>query len=495
MNNEYINVSHTHDYYKGKSMDFAGIWTSGVRYFNDEYITNFVVYTIKNSDGYVEASALLACKKTHVSKKNGTIVQRTDNEPQLVIQDGSVVDISPNDYWIFICGSVQGIPGKSAEVVETYSDGLALAITPNIGRLVYIKKPAGAYVVTGEGRLTEMITGDEVQQLQENKVDKVEGKSLSTEDYTTEEKDKLSGVEDGAQVNVIEGITVNGSKVPVTNKSASITIKVNTYTVEKLTTPEGNNYASYVLRENGARTGSVINIPKDKSVNSGSVEEVTRNGYPYSGAMIGDKYIDLILNDTAKTHIYIPAQKLVDIYSGSKYINVSSESKVISLDYDNLNSDLNKSIKIGVAQIDGLQKRLETLESSDSKVVSIGTSGNPLTGAVKLSNSFTIDKTSNTIGLGVNFDSLATADMANQIKQELLGKASDRLDYTGNSTDGLSLYGIRNALVGKDTHFLVKDNIGRGLKWSEKDNKITLNTKDGSAIQTTENGEVILVWS
>ena len=36
----------------------------------------------------------------------------------------------------------------------------------------------------------------------ESKVDKVEGKGLSTNDYTTAEKEKLSGIEDGAEVNV-----------------------------------------------------------------------------------------------------------------------------------------------------------------------------------------------------------------------------------------------------------------------------------------------------
>jgi len=34
------------------------------------------------------------------------------------------------------------------------------------------------------------------------KVDKIPGKGLSTEDFTTAEKTKLSGVESGAQVNV-----------------------------------------------------------------------------------------------------------------------------------------------------------------------------------------------------------------------------------------------------------------------------------------------------
>lgn len=42
-----------------------------------------------------------------------------------------------------------------------------------------------------------------------DKVDKVTGKGLSTNDYTTDEKNKLSGIQDGAQVN--PQITVDGT--------------------------------------------------------------------------------------------------------------------------------------------------------------------------------------------------------------------------------------------------------------------------------------------
>jgi len=41
------------------------------------------------------------------------------------------------------------------------------------------------------------------------KVDKENGKGLSTNDYTTEDKTKLAGIEDDAQVNVIEHILLN----------------------------------------------------------------------------------------------------------------------------------------------------------------------------------------------------------------------------------------------------------------------------------------------
>ena len=52
------------------------------------------------------------------------------------------------------------------------------------------------------------------------KVDKVDGKGLSTNDYTSEEKTKLSGIASGSQVNVLEGIQKNGNTVNITNKIA-----------------------------------------------------------------------------------------------------------------------------------------------------------------------------------------------------------------------------------------------------------------------------------
>lgn len=55
-----------------------------------------------------------------------------------------------------------------------------------------------------------------------NKVDKVNGKGLSTEDFTTSEKTKLSGIASGAQANVIEVIKVNGVTQTVTNKTVDI---------------------------------------------------------------------------------------------------------------------------------------------------------------------------------------------------------------------------------------------------------------------------------
>ena len=50
------------------------------------------------------------------------------------------------------------------------------------------------------------------------------GKGLSSNDFTTEEKTKLQGIEAGADENIIESITVNGTAVTPENKTVAITI-------------------------------------------------------------------------------------------------------------------------------------------------------------------------------------------------------------------------------------------------------------------------------
>lgn len=59
-------------------------------------------------------------------------------------------------------------------------------------------------------------------------VEKETGKGLSTNDYTTAEKNKLAGIEASADVNVIENIKVNGVSQTITNKAVDISVPINT---------------------------------------------------------------------------------------------------------------------------------------------------------------------------------------------------------------------------------------------------------------------------
>lgn len=60
--------------------------------------------------------------------------------------------------------------------------------------------------------------GQSIENLSNNKVDKVQGKGLSTEDFTTEEKTKLAGIEAEANKTVVDSTLSNSSENPVQNK-------------------------------------------------------------------------------------------------------------------------------------------------------------------------------------------------------------------------------------------------------------------------------------
>lgn len=59
----------------------------------------------------------------------------------------------------------------------------------------------------------------------DNKVDKVEGKDLSTNDFTNALKTKLEGVETGAEANVLEGVQMNSTDLTIdANKKVNIPV-------------------------------------------------------------------------------------------------------------------------------------------------------------------------------------------------------------------------------------------------------------------------------
>lgn len=70
---------------------------------------------------------------------------------------------------------------------------------------------------------------------------------------------------------------------------------------------------SYVLSQGNKEIGT-INIPKDMVVSSGSLKSVTSADDPYTGAAVGDKYIDLVIANSTSEHIYIPVSDLIDTY-------------------------------------------------------------------------------------------------------------------------------------------------------------------------------------
>ena len=76
--------------------------------------------------------------------------------------------------------------------------------------------------------ISDVYSKTEVDTALGGKVDKVTGKGLSENDYTTTEKNKLSAIEAGAQVNVIEGVQVNGTDLTPSSKKVNVTVPTKT---------------------------------------------------------------------------------------------------------------------------------------------------------------------------------------------------------------------------------------------------------------------------
>lgn len=121
------------------------------------------------------------------------------------------------------------------------------------------------------------------QQLDKLFVKQVSGKGLSTNDYTSAEKQKLSGIASGAQVNVIESVSVNGTALSATSKAVNVTVPTKT---SQLT-----NDSSYVTSSSLSSTLSGYAMKSDISSMykyKGSVDSYAN--LPTSGQTVGDSY-------------------------------------------------------------------------------------------------------------------------------------------------------------------------------------------------------------
>lgn len=85
-----------------------------------------------------------------------------------------------------------------------------------------------------------------------------------------------------------------------------------------------------------------INIPRDYLVKAAEVKTVEEADVPYTGAEVGDKYIDFTVNtlDTAgtETHLYIPVDELMQAISGS----VGAEITVSIDEHNVISASVNK---------------------------------------------------------------------------------------------------------------------------------------------------------
>ena len=210
----------------------------------------------------------------------------------------------------------------------------------------------------------------------DGKVSTENGKGLSTNDYTTTEKNKLAGIESQANKTVVDDSLSGSSENPVQNKviNTALSGKANSshnhtvsditgvpsktseltndsdfvksstlaavattgdyddlidkptlsdlggvVTVEKQTNAEAGYISTYHVKQNGSKVGDSINIPKDFLIKSATVETVDTADDPVTGYAVGDKYLDFVVNTKDSSgsdeHLYVLVSDLIDTYT------------------------------------------------------------------------------------------------------------------------------------------------------------------------------------
>ena len=246
-----------------------------------------------------------------------------------------------------------------------------------------------------------------------NKVDKQAGKGLSSNDFTNAHIVKLTGIESGAQVNVIETITVNGVEMIPSNKTVALTVL----------TKAVNDLENYYL--------------KSQTYTKAEVQELIGQISALSVQIVDE----LPEQDISTTTIYLVETEVQNVYMQYMYIN--NEWAALGSTSVDLSNYYTK------AQVDALlankQDKLEwdsVPTAGSTKDINSGAVANALNGkqdALEWDDAPTEDSTKS-VNSGVMYDALAD-------KQDTLEWDSVP---TAGSTKSLTSGAIKTALDGLD---------------------------------------------
>lgn len=272
--------------------------------------------------------------------------------------------------------------------------------------------------------------------------------------------------EEGAEVNIIEEVQVNGvALTPDDTRAVNIEIPAAVeYTITRQATAETGYFATYQLFADSTAVGDKINIPKDYLVKSAEVSTVTEADKQDGGKFadnpdfqVGDKYIDFTVNVKSGTatdeHIYLNVKDLVDVYTGSTSIDINSTNAV--------------SVKL--ASSSGLA--VSSTETNEGLYIVIATAGG-----------LAID---NTGALGIKLDansglSLGAGGLT------ILGGDGITVEESGikvNLGDGLTLNNSNNIDI----------NAGNGLSIESNALNVNVGGDGGLVIDTTSNAIQLVV--
>ncbi len=149
----------------------------------------------------------------------------------VVLLDDTTVDLSAYSTTEQMNQAIQTAADKKVDKADghrlmTDDEGTKLAGIEEGAQANKIESVSEEFTLSPEKQLSvKAIAQDKVTGLPEalsGKVNAEPGKGLSSNDYTKDEKDKLAGITSGAQVNVLESVSVNGQALNIDGKGVDI---------------------------------------------------------------------------------------------------------------------------------------------------------------------------------------------------------------------------------------------------------------------------------
>ena len=192
----------------------------------------------------------------------------------------------------------------------------------------------GSYAIKGSITNADIATEANIDQSKiaglqdtfDTKVDKQEGKTLSSNDYTDEDKEKLDNIEDNAQVNTIEHVFLNNDEIiPGTvqgvDKSINLQIPIlSNEDLEKINRSQENTIEHIYVNNTEIYPATINNVQKVVNINflPYTAEEQEKLAEIESGAEV-NKIESIVINGTA----YDPVDKTVEITIDQAALNLN----------------------------------------------------------------------------------------------------------------------------------------------------------------------------
>lgn len=157
-----------------------------------------------------------------------------------------------------------------------------------------------------------------------NKVDKEDGKQLSSNDYTTTEKNKLAGISSGAQANVIETVQLNGNNITPADKTVNVQVSKSTVGLNNVTN-DAQVKRSEMGKANGVATlDSAGKVPAAQlpSYVDDVIEGYYSGGKFYTSKDSSGNYSGVITGETGKIYVNLNDSKTYR-WSGTAYAVIS----------------------------------------------------------------------------------------------------------------------------------------------------------------------------